>query len=256
VNISLPEFSPDKIKSKYAFVIKLNHTGAFAARPKVKVEYPDKSFKPVVTISAEPGVEARYTLNGSTPTENSTLYTKPFSPAKSTTLLVLGFKKELLPGNIVSTQVKVFEWHKSIKANKPQAGLQVSAYKIESPASVDDLNNIKADRISVATGISIRDIIRKENAGLIYEGFIKVPANAVYHFYLSSDDGSKLWIDDDMVVDNDGLHGDEAKEGLAALQSGYHKIKLSYIQGTGEASLQLLYGVKENEEKPIQAFFH
>jgi len=256
VNIAMPEFSPDKIKSQYAFVIKLHNTGAFAARPKLEVDYPDKSFKPIVTIITEPGVEAHYTLDGSTPTENSTLYTKPFSPDKSTTLLVRGFKKGFLPGNIVSIQVKVFEWHKSVTINQPQAGLQLSAYKIENPSGVDDLNNIKADKTSVVTSISIRDTIRGENTGLIYEGFIKVPAKAVYHFYLSSDDGSKLWIDDDMVIDNDGLHGDEAKGGLAALKSGYHKIKLSYIQGTGEASLQLLYGVKENEEKPILAFFH
>ncbi len=256
VMIALPEYSPDRIKSQYTFVIKLHNTGAFAARPKVEVEYPNKSFKPLVTINTETGVEAHYTSDGSTPTENSTLYSKPFSPDKSTIILVRSFKKGLLPGNIVTATVKVFEWHKSIKADQLQTGLKLSAYKIENPSGVDDLTNAKADRISVSTAISIHDTISRENTGLVYEGFIKVPANAVYHFYLSSDDGSRLWIDEDLVIDNDGLHGDDEKTGAVALQSGYHRIRLSYIQATGGASLQLQYGIKENEKNPLPAFYH
>ena len=256
VIIDLPRFAPDKIKSQYAFVIKMYNTGAFAARPKVQVEYPDKAFKPVVTMNTEAGVDARYTLDGSMPTENSTLYAKPFSPDKSATMLVRSFKKGLLPGNIVSVPLHVFEWHKSIKAVQVHTGLEASAYKIDNPSSVEDLNQATAAKNFIAPNISINDTIRRENTGLIYEGLIKVPADAVYHFYLSSDDGSRLWIDDDLVVDNDGLHGDDEQTGSVALKSGFHKIKLSYIQATGGAGLQLLFGIKEDEKKAIPAFYH
>lgn len=256
VTIAFPEFTPDKIKSQYAFVIKINNTGAFAGRPKVQVDYPDKAFKPVVTINAETGMDARYTLDGSLPTEKSTLYTKSFSPDKSTMMVVRGFKKGLLPGNIISIPLHVFEWHKSVKPAQVQTGLKVAAYKINNPMSVEDLNNAAVDKNFISLAISIHDTIRRENTGLMYEGFIKVPVDAVYHFYLSSDDGSKLWIDDELVIDDDGLHGDDEKSGSIALESGYHSIKLSYIQATGGANLQLLFGKKENEKQAIPSFYH
>jgi alpha-L-fucosidase len=256
LTIDFPQFSQGKIKSQYAFVIKINNTGAFAAKPRIQVEYLNNAFKPVVTMNAEIGVDARYTLDGSLPTENSTLYTKPFSPDKSTTIHVRSFKKGLLPGNIISLPLHVFEWHKSIKLIQPEKGLKVSAYAIESPSSVEELNNAIVAKNFIASNISINDTLRRENTGLIYDGFIKITDDAVCHFYLSSDDGSKLWIDDELVIDNDGLHGDDEKSGSVALKSGYHRVRLSYIQASGGAALQLFFGTAENEKKPISAFYH
>ncbi len=256
VIVDLPEYAPDKIKSRYAFVIKIDNMGAFAPRPKVQVDYRDKAFKPIVTINVKAGVDARYSLDGSMPTENSMLYTRPFSPDKSATIFVRSFEKGLLPGNIVSAPLHVFEWHKSVKVIQPQPGLNVSAYKIDNPTSVEDIDHVTATKNFITSIISINDTIRRENSGLIYKGFIKVPSDGFYHFYLLSDDGSRLWVDDEPVIDNDGLHGEEEKSGSVALKRGFHRIKLSYIQATGGANLQLLFGAKENEKQKITGFYH
>ncbi len=256
ITIDMPEFSPGKIKSQYAFVIKINNTGAFTANPKVEVAYPDNVLDPFITISAEAGVDTRYTLDGSVPTENSTLYTKPFSVNHPATLSVRCFKKGSLQSNIVSVSLKVFTWHNSLKIVQPQPGLKLFSYKIDAPSSVEDLNKIGPAKTSVVAGISIKDTLRRENTGLVYEGYISIAADAVYHYYLSSDDGSKLLIDDEEVINNDGLHGDDEKSGAIALKKGFHSIKLSYIQGTGDAALQLRYGIKENEKKTLKEFFH
>jgi alpha-L-fucosidase len=256
VIVDLPEFDPDKIKSRYAFVIKLHNTGSFAPRPQVQVDYPDKAFKPIVAIHVETGVDARYSLDGSMPTENSLLYTRPFSPDKSTTIIVRSFKRGLLPGNVVSVPLHVFEWHKSVKVIGPQPGLNVSAYNLDNPTGVEDMDHVPASKNFITSIISIHDTIRKENTGLIYDGFIKVPSDGVYHFYLLSDDGSRLSIDDELVIDNDGLHGEEEKSGFVALKRGFHRIRLSYIQATGGANLQLLFGAKENDRQKITGFYH
>ena len=55
-----------------------------------------------------------------------------------------------------------------------------------------------------------------------------------------SDDGSKLWIDDILVVDNDGLHAPAAKEAEYCLATGSHAIRVHYFQGPRtEVALQL-----------------
>ncbi|RBL86246.1 hypothetical protein DDE05_11680, partial [Streptomyces cavourensis] len=42
---------------------------------------------------------------------------------------------------------------------------------------------------------------------------IHVPEDGSYAFRLTSDDGSRLLIDDQLVIDHDGLHGAEPKDG-------------------------------------------
>ncbi|MDD4644854.1 MAG: glycoside hydrolase family 38 C-terminal domain-containing protein, partial [Bacteroidales bacterium] len=43
--------------------------------------------------------------------------------------------------------------------------------------------------------------------GVVYDGYINVPADGNYTFYTTSDDGSSLMIDDVLITDNDGAHG-------------------------------------------------
>ena len=60
-----------------------------------------------------------------------------------------------------------------------------------------------------------------------------------HSFRLTSDDGSKLWIDGTLVVDNDGSHGPEAKAGKVELAVGPHELRVVHFQGGGGAELRL-----------------
>ena len=60
-----------------------------------------------------------------------------------------------------------------------------------------------------------------------------------YAFRLTSDDGSKLTIDDNLVVDHGGLHGDTSKEGTAALTVGTHALRVDYFEATNGQVLKL-----------------
>ncbi|MEO8148494.1 MAG: alpha-L-fucosidase [Bacteroidia bacterium] len=257
VLITLPEFDPNKIKSDYAYVIKINDTGAFASKPKVEISYTKNSLKPFVSID-NIGLECRYTLDGSKPDENSKLYSKPFFVDSSCTLSARCFQKAVLPGKTVVAKLKVFSWLPATKISNVKPGLKYAAYELLNPDSVDDLKNINPVKTGVKNIISIGDSTRSENFGLEYEGYIRVPSDAVYTFYLSSDDGSKLWIDNDETIDNNGLHGDVERDGGIALKKGFHKIKVAYIQAGGDASLKLKYKVNEQDKKivPASMFFH
>ncbi len=66
-------------------------------------------------------------------------------------------------------------------------------------------------------------------------GFIEAPADAVYAFRLISDDGAKLWIGGALVVDHDGLHGAEPKDGEVRLTRGVHPLKIVHFEaGAGD----------------------
>jgi PA14 domain-containing protein len=64
-----------------------------------------------------------------------------------------------------------------------------------------------------------------------YTGRFWVEKPGAYNFELTSDDGSKLFIDDREVIDNDGAHVVATRWGDAALSGGIHSIRISYFQG-------------------------
>jgi len=73
----------------------------------------------------------------------------------------------------------------------------------------------------------------------VFEGFIEIPADGLYTFYLNSDDGSKLYIDGGIVVSNDGVHGTQEAEGSTALLAGMHSIRVSYFEKDGNQRLEV-----------------
>jgi len=64
-----------------------------------------------------------------------------------------------------------------------------------------------------------------------YTGRFWIAEPGTYRFALLSDDGSKLYIDDDLVIENDGVHAAREQEGEAHLAAGIHRMRVSYFQG-------------------------
>jgi len=72
---------------------------------------------------------------------------------------------------------------------------------------------------------------RLEWFAIDYTGRFWIETPGKYRFILTSDDGSRLYIDDKQVIDNDGTHPAEEQSGTAKLKAGVHSIRVSYFQG-------------------------
>lgn len=64
-----------------------------------------------------------------------------------------------------------------------------------------------------------------------YTGRLWIEKPGAYRFSLLSDDGAKLYLDNHVVIDNDGVHGTRVVSGGATLTRGVHDIKVEYFQG-------------------------
>ena len=84
-----------------------------------------------------------------------------------------------------------------------------------------------------------------------YRGRFWIEKPGKYQFALLSDDGSKLYIDNKTVIDNDGTHGPLVQYGSVKLAEGVHDIRVSYFQGP-RMSLALILAVA----KPGDINFH
>ncbi len=72
---------------------------------------------------------------------------------------------------------------------------------------------------------------RLEWFAIDYTGRFWIETPGEYRWSLTSDDGSKLYVDGELVIDNDGLHPPIAKFGQTALKGGIHEIRVTYFQG-------------------------
>lgn len=75
----------------------------------------------------------------------------------------------------------------------------------------------------------------------IWNGYIDITTPGTYVFALSSDDGSWLYIDDTLVIDNGGYHGTKKVTGAIPLKEGKHKIMIKYFDVGGGAILNLTW---------------
>ena len=81
-----------------------------------------------------------------------------------------------------------------------------------------------------------------------YSGYFYVDNPGKYRFLLASDDGSKLYIDNKTVIENDGIHSMHAEEGSITLDGGIHRIRLAYFQGPRAAVALILAVARPGED--------
>ena len=89
------------------------------------------------------------------------------------------------------------------------------------------------------SNVNLTASLRSTNYLMRFSGYVNVPTNGSYTFYLNSDDGSRLWLDDAPVVNNDGAHEATEVSGTTNLTVGLHKLMAGYFQNTGGAVLEL-----------------
>ncbi|MGC5561841.1 ricin-type beta-trefoil lectin domain protein [Streptomyces sp. FR-108] len=70
---------------------------------------------------------------------------------------------------------------------------------------------------------------------------LNVPTAGTYTFRLTTDDGSRLLVDDQLVISHDGLHGAEPKDGNVVLTAGYHSVRIDHFEKDGGQQVTLAW---------------
>lgn len=116
------------------------------------------------------------------------------------------------------------------------------------PSFLDNVDNFK---IMVPIGQS------RDRFSNIFKSNIRIPKTGSYTFFTTSDDGSRIYIGDQEVVNNDGAHGMVTKSGKINLSAGLHPIRVNYFDSGGGDGLKVEWkgpGIKL-EEIPSHRLF-
>jgi len=250
VVISLPAFNPNRFKAPYAFAVKIENFGSFAKKPLIQAEYKNP-LQPTITLRAGASDTIHYTIDGSEPGPQSPVYSKPFLLNKTSMLQAVSIPASGLPGSIASEQIIRYEWKPAMAISAAMPGLVYNYYEPSGKVSLGAIANTPVSFTGTTDSISHLLRRRKEKFVLLFNGYIKIPADGFYQFSSISDDGSKLLIDDEEVVNNDGDHGATEKTGKLALKKGYHRFQVQYYDGAGDNQLQVFVQAPGVAKKPI-----
>jgi hypothetical protein len=207
-------------------------------------------------------VEIRYTTNGKEPDPRTgTIYKGPFRMQSDGTVIAIATQGTT--GETARAQA-TFQKAKARPADRSpgrrQAGLAWEWFPgtwkscndlvagtgaLRGVATTPDLASVRADDTHPTPPVL------KEKYGLRFTGFIDVAVEGVYRFSLRTDDGSRLWIGDRLVVDNDGWHGTVEQTGQIALREGSHALTIAYFQDNGGATLEVFVEGPSGRKVPL-----
>ena len=93
----------------------------------------------------------------------------------------------------------------------------------------------RASRISTASGP------QKNQMALRFRGLLSIAQDGDYEFWCNSDDGARVQIDGQTVVDNDGVHPATETQGRIRLKAGDHRFTVGYFDSGGDRELSVSY---------------
>jgi len=186
-----------------------------------------------------PGSSIYYTTDGSEPDGKAELYTGPLTLSpdheitlKSVTVMPGGRHSAVMTGLFRKAELK-----EATPVESLNQGLRFTLTRGEFN-SVADISG-DADTVGTVTTVRIPEGFPAENFGLLLEGYILAPADGIFSFFTGSDDGVRIYIGGELVVDGDEIHHGITNEGRVALETGMHRITVRFFQRLYRQSLSL-----------------
>ncbi len=126
-------------------------------------------------------------------------------------------------------------------ASLAQPGIHVDFYQPSiGNVDINNLNKLTPKESGIADHIGMDVPQRKASDAfaLKFSGYIRIEQPGRYTFYITSDDGSRVYINDNLLINNDRLQGPTLKTGAIDLSAGSHKLDVTYFDNGGGDALK------------------
>jgi hypothetical protein len=125
--------------------------------------------------------------------------------------------------------------------------LQYRVVAVEDGKELDRVRSGEIDTIKLPSGVD------EDYFALRFTGKIGIKNPDRYTFYLDSDDGSRLFIDGAVIIDNDGRHAHQKLSGVVDLNAGQHDLEIHYFEYFGSNALSLSWSHADRRESKVPA---
>lgn len=168
---------------------------------------------------------------------------------------------ELKKNLFASARALMFDLPSSLEAEPNAGGLQQAGIQVDyfypAPDNVaaETLAAIKPTDSGIVPQIVMNVPQRKQadDFALRFSGNVIVPTAGKYTFFVASDDGSRIYLDDKLLVDNDRLQGMTERSGTVELTAGPHKLMVTYFDNGGGDGLSVAWSGPGIQKQAIAA---
>ncbi len=247
--IGVPANAPDSYNS----VVVLDIIGKLdvTSPPRISAEFEIFVDGLDVSVTSDrENVELRYTLDGTVPSVNSLLAKGPIRLNETKVVSARCFRGGKPVSGAVSAKFSKVTPRPAVQVEGLSNGILYTYFEGDWD-NIPGFSKLEPVKKGVLANFGFTPRNQAEHFGFQYASFIRVPEDGVYAFFTDSDDGSRLYIDDTMVVDNDGLHGMKEKRGVIALAAGLHSIRVDFFEKTGGDDLKVSIKGPKTEKQLI-----
>jgi alpha-L-fucosidase len=254
--ISVPTQSPDAPVSVVA--LDIEGTPDVTIPPRLESEF--ASFVDTLdvrAISPRQNVEVRYTLDISDPVAASPKADAPIHLTRTATVSARCFRDGKPVSGTARTRFQKVTPKPAENVGATLPGLRYAYFEGEWNL-LPDFSALTPLTQGEGAGFDLTPRRQNDYFAFVYEGFVRVPKDGLYVFFTESDDGSRLVIDGQQVVLNDGQHAMQERQGEIALAAGLHRLRTEFFEKTGEEGLRVSYrgpGIVK-QPIPIDALSH
>ncbi|MBR1518269.1 MAG: GH92 family glycosyl hydrolase [Prevotella sp.] len=204
--------------------------GLMASTPRLKgnPRFFENTFN-VELDSRTPEAKIYYTLDGSEPTEESTLYTAPFTIDKDCQVKAKAFVKDGEPSPLMSIHAFPIIYQQAVNVTNTQPGCRFT-YHRGMFTWTRDVARSPIVKSGVLPAPSIAGATDEDHFGFIFDGYLDIPEDGLWEFAVTSDDGAVLLLDGKLAVNGDGSHSNYTATGYIALLKGMHQFRLLYLE--------------------------
>jgi len=191
-----------------------------------------------------------YTTDGSLPRTSSAELKTALIIKQSAMIKLAAFTPNGLRGDIYTLHYSRQDYSEAVQADAIHPGLVCHYYKAFFKQT-SLISGAKSESTFLSNTITVPATVTAPSFAINYKGYIDIPADGIYSFFLTCDDGGVLKIAGRVVVDNDGLHSAIEKNGQIPLRKGLQPFDLDFIEGGGGYTLKLQYSVNGSEPADI-----
>ena len=205
-----------------------------------------------ISLASTEGAGAiHYSLDGSPPGKESPLYAHSLNVDKTTTIRARFYRSDGVASNVAEATFVKAEPQK-YRGKLLDLGVGYKYFETSKPlATLPRISSLKSPvKTGIAEDFTLGVANRTDGYVLLFTGYLDVKEGGVYTFETTSDDGSALYVDKKLVVNNNGIHPPVKKTGKIKLRKGWRKVNVLYFESSGGEALSVQYS---GPNTPLQA---
>jgi hexosaminidase len=201
-----------------------------------------------IQLAPTTGTSIRYTADGSTPDENSSLYERPIElslkPRDIVTLKTIVIRPNGRKSSVYAATIIRDKMRDAVAVTDPKQGVKYELFIPRGDGSGEGERRAGETKSIFLNQFTNQGVDLKQPFAVTYDGYLNIPADGLYEFQVDSTWDATVVLAGGMIIDDIGTKDRKVRSAIVPLKKGLHRISIRYNHRGGDAAFRFRYGIK------------